>query len=92
MLQLLHGDICGPITPATPSGNRYFLLLADDFSHYMWISLLPSKDAAAAAIKHIQAAAERKIGKKLLALRTDRGREFTAADFVEYCAQLGVRC
>lgn len=22
-LQLLHGDLCGPITPATPSGNRY---------------------------------------------------------------------
>ena len=78
-LQLLHGDICGPITPATRSGNQYFLLLVDDFSRYMWIALLPSKDAAAAAIKNIQAAAERKTGKKLLALRTD------------YCAHLGVR-
>ena len=32
VLQLLHGDSCGPITPATPSGNRYFLLLVDDYS------------------------------------------------------------
>ena len=32
VLRLLHGDICGPITPATPSGNRYFLLLVDDYS------------------------------------------------------------
>jgi transposase InsO family protein len=90
-LQLLHGDICGPITPATPSGNRYFLLLIDDFSRYMWIALLPSKDAAAAAIKNIQAAAEHKTGKKLLALRTDREDEFAAADFIDYCAHLGVR-
>jgi transposase InsO family protein len=90
-LQLLHGDLCDPITPATPSGNRYFLLLVDDFSRYMWIALLPSKDAAAAAIKNIQAAAERKTGRKLLALRTDRGGEFTAADFANYCAHLGVR-
>jgi len=90
-LQLLHGDICGPITPATPSGNKYFLLLVDDYSRFMWISLLPSKDAAATAIKNIQAAAERKSGKKLLMLRTDRGGEFTATDFINYCAQLGVR-
>jgi transposase InsO family protein len=89
-LQLLHGDICGPITPPTPSGNRYFLLLVDDHSRYMWICLLPTKDAAAAAIKRVQAAAERKSGKKLLALRTDRGGEFAAADFINYCAELGV--
>jgi transposase InsO family protein len=91
VLQLLHGDLCGPISPSTPSGNRYFLLLVDDFSRYMWIALLPSKDAAAEAIKRIQAAAERKTGKKVLALRTDRGGEFTAADFTTYCAQLGLR-
>jgi hypothetical protein len=47
----------------------------------MWIALLPSKDAAA-AIKHVQAAAERKSSKKLLMLRTDRGGEFNATDFI----------
>jgi hypothetical protein len=31
-LELVHGDICGPISPVTPSGNRYFLLLIDDYS------------------------------------------------------------
>jgi transposase InsO family protein len=90
VLQLLHGDICGPISPSTPSGNRYFLLLVDDYSGYMWICLLPSKDAAADAIKRVQAAAERKSGKKLITLRTDRGGEFAAMDFVKYCAELGV--
>ena len=89
-LQLLHGDLCGPITLATPSGNRYFLLLVDDYSRYMLVCLLPSKDEAATAIKRIQATAERKTGKKLLALRTDRGGEFVAANFVDYFTQLGV--
>lgn len=89
-LDLLHGDICGPITPATPSGNRYFLLLVDDFSRFMWVVLLGSKDLASTAIKRVQAAAERKCGRKLLALRTDRGGEFTSHHFNEYCAELGV--
>lgn len=91
VLQLLHGDLCGPISPPTPSGNRYFLLIVDDYSRYMWIALLPSKDGAAAAIKRIQAAAERKTGKRVRALRTDRGGEFLAGDFEQYCADIGIR-
>jgi hypothetical protein len=56
-LELLHGDLCGAIKPLTPSGNQYFLLLVDDFNRYMWVSLMASKDCAAAAIKRIQPAA-----------------------------------
>jgi hypothetical protein len=81
VLQLLHSDLCGPISPPTPSGNRYFLLLIDDYSCYMWLALLPSKDGASTAIQRIQATAEHKTGKPLLALRTDRGGEFLASHF-----------
>ena len=34
-LELVHGDLCGPISPPTPGGKRYFLLLVDDHSRYM---------------------------------------------------------
>ena len=50
-LELVHDDLCGPITPATNGGRRYFLLLVDDRSRYMWLQLLMSKDEAAVAIK-----------------------------------------
>jgi hypothetical protein len=90
-MELLHGDIYGPINPTTPSGNRYFLLLVDDYSRYMWIALLPSKDRAVAAIKHIQAVAEKKSGNSLGALRIDHGGEFTATHFTEYYVELDVR-
>jgi transposase InsO family protein len=89
-LELVHGDLCGPVTPATPSGNTYFLLLVEDRSCYMWLTLLRSKDRAAAAIKEFQARAEAESGCKLLALRTDRGGEFTSKEFMEYCAADGV--
>jgi hypothetical protein len=29
-LELMHRDLCGPMTPATPGGRCYFLLLIDD--------------------------------------------------------------
>ena len=43
-LELVHSDLCGPIMLATCDGRRYFLLLMDDCSHYMWLQLLTSKD------------------------------------------------
>jgi hypothetical protein len=29
-LELVHGDLCGPVSPPTSGGNAYFLLLVDD--------------------------------------------------------------
>ena len=57
-LELVHGDLYGLLTPATNGGWRYFLLLVDDCSHYMWLQLLTSKDEAAEAIKKFKACAE----------------------------------
>ncbi|CAA6659353.1 unnamed protein product [Spirodela intermedia] len=76
VLELVHSDLCGPIAPETPNGSKYFLLLVDDRSRYMWVAMLPSKDRAAVAIKEIKARAEGESGLKLGALRTDRGGEF----------------
>jgi hypothetical protein len=48
-LELVHGDICGPITPVTP-GGRCYLLLVDDATRYMWVVLLASKSGASEAL------------------------------------------
>ena len=90
-LELVHGDLCGPVTPATPGGRRYFLLLVDDLSRYMWVLVLGSKGEAADAIRRAQVAAEAECGHKLRVLRTDNGGEFTAAELASYCADEGIQ-
>uniref|UniRef100_A0ACD5TXY1 Uncharacterized protein n=1 Tax=Avena sativa TaxID=4498 RepID=A0ACD5TXY1_AVESA len=57
-LELVHGDLCGPISPATPSGNRYFLLIVDDYSRFMWVEMLRTKDEAFRLFRKIKALAE----------------------------------
>jgi transposase InsO family protein len=89
-LELVHGDLCGPVKPATPSGRHYFLLLVDDATRYMWVVLLATKLEALSAIKRIQVAAEKECGRKLQVLRTDNGGEFMAAEFAAYCANEGI--
>ena len=63
-LELVHGDLCGPITPATNGGRRYFLLHMDDCSRYMWLQLLTSKDEVASAIKKFKTRAEAESGQE----------------------------
>jgi transposase InsO family protein len=87
----VHGDLCGPVTPATPRGRCYFLLLIDDLSHYMWIVVLSSKGEAADAIRHVQAATEAECSRKLHVLRTDNNGEFMAVEFASYCTDEGVQ-
>ena len=76
--ELVHGDLCGPITPAMHGGRKYFILLVDDCSRYMWLELLTSKGEAAEAIKRFKARVEAKNGKKLCVLRTDHSDKFTS--------------
>jgi hypothetical protein len=51
LLDLVHSDMCGPITSSTPSGKQYFLQLVDDKSRYMWVVLLTAKSDTLAAVK-----------------------------------------
>ncbi|WVZ64455.1 hypothetical protein U9M48_013964 [Paspalum notatum var. saurae] len=89
-LELVHGDLCGPIKPATHGGRRYFLLLVDGSSCFMWLRLLTAKDQAVEVIKEIKAWAEMETGKKLRVLRIDRGGEFNSEEFARYCAGEGM--
>lgn len=73
VLELIHGDIYGPLSPSTPVGNKYILFLVDDYSRVMWTYLLKSKDEAFQAFKRFRALVEDGIKKKIRTLRTDRG-------------------
>ena len=87
---MVHGDLCGPITPATPGGKQYFLLLVDDKSRYMWVTLLAAKSDTLAAVMKFQAKVEVETGRRLCVLRTNNGGEFTSVAFEEYCAKHGI--
>ncbi|KAJ0532260.1 putative RNA-directed DNA polymerase [Helianthus annuus] len=90
-LELLHADLCGPITPQSMGGNRYFFLIVDDFCRYMWVYLLRSKDEALAKFKIFKTQVEKESRYKVKTLRTDRGGEFMSNEFIDYCQQEGIK-
>lgn len=86
----MHGDLCGPIEPATAGGNKYFLLLVDDFSRVMWVYMLKSKDEALGVFKCFKAKVEDGKEKRIRMFRTDRGGEFTSAAFKKFFEEAGI--
>jgi len=89
-LALVYVDLCGPITPVTTGGNKYFMLLVDDYSRWMKVYLLKSKDAVEFFVRY-KAEVENFTGSKIKTLRSDRGGEFLAGVFAGVCEQAGIK-
>lgn len=90
-LELVHSDICGPISPSSESGKRYVINFIDDYSRKCWNVLLSEKSEAFKAFKEFKIAAENELGQLLTCLRTDRGGEFNSKVFDAYCTEHGIR-
>lgn len=72
-LELLHGNLCGPITPPTIGRNRYVFVLIDDYSRYMWTILMKEKSEAFSKFKKFKASVEQETVVSIKCFRTDRG-------------------
>jgi len=90
-LELIHGDLCGPITPATAAGNRYIFVLVDDHSRYMWTILLKNKGDAFDKFKIFKTMVEQEAKTSIKTLRTDRGDEFTSIEFQRFFEVSGIQ-
>ena len=76
VLELIHTDICGPISPAAMGGYRYFITFVDDFSRFGWIELIQEKTNSLDAFKSFKSVIELKTSKRIKCVRSDRGGEY----------------
>ena len=89
-LQLLHANICGPISLISNSHQWYLLTFIDDFSRKFWVLFLTDKLDAFKQFQLFKTKIEKEIGTSIRGLRTDRGGEFTSNEFFKFCATSGI--
>ncbi|GKB10788.1 retrovirus-related pol polyprotein from transposon TNT 1-94 [Tanacetum coccineum] len=89
-LELLHMDLCGPMRVASINGNKYILVIVDDFSRYTWVNFLHSKDETSKIIKKFITQAQLNYKAKVCKIRTDNGTEFKNATFKAHYEKLGI--
>ncbi|WZZ50841.1 hypothetical protein YC2023_050948 [Brassica napus] len=91
ILELIHGDLCGPITPPTAGNNRYVFVIIDDCSRYMWTILMKEKSEAFTKFKRFKTMVEQETGTTIQTFRTDRGGEFNSQEFQDFCDDSGIK-
>ena len=89
-LELVHVDVCGPMSVESLGGSRYFLLFTDDYNRMSWVYFLKLKSEAFENFKQFKDLVEKQSGCPLKTLRSDRGGEFTSNAFAIFCKRNGI--
>ena len=65
LLEIIHTDVCGPMSVKTRGGYRYFLTFIDDLSRYGYIYLMKHKYGILEKFKEFQSEVENHRNKKI---------------------------
>nr|GEZ36839.1 hypothetical protein [Tanacetum cinerariifolium] len=89
-LHLFHMDLCGLMRIASINGKRYVLVIVDDYSHYMWVHFLISKDEAQEVIKTFLKKITILPQSPVIVIRTDNDTKFKNQALKEYFDSVGI--
>ena len=84
MLELVHTDVWGPMST---QGYEYFITFMDDYLRYGYVYLMKRKSETFEKFKEFRAKVENQLGKRIKAIRSDRGGKYLLGDFKDYLTQ-----
>jgi transposase InsO family protein len=90
-LDLVHSDVCGPMSSPSLSGCLYYVIFIDDYSRKCWIYFLKAKSDTFDKFKEYKAFIEKQIGKHIRTLITDNGGEFESLQFEDFYKEAGIK-
>nr|GEY87732.1 retrovirus-related Pol polyprotein from transposon TNT 1-94 [Tanacetum cinerariifolium] len=90
-LELLHVDLFSSFTVQSYVGNRYTLVIVDDYSRYTWSRFLKDKTEAFDQFEIFSKKIQNQLGCTIVSIRTVYGREFdNEVKFREFCNANGI--
>jgi hypothetical protein len=91
ILDLIHSDVCGPMSVASMQGASYYVTFIDDFSRKTWIFFMKTKDEVFSRVGSSRPKVENQTWKRIKVLRSDNGGEYTSNDFKDFCKEAGIK-
>nr|ABF97065.1 retrotransposon protein, putative, Ty1-copia subclass [Oryza sativa Japonica Group] len=90
-LELLHMDLFGPIAYLSIGGNKYGLVIVDDFSRFTWVFFLHDKSETQAIFKKFERRAQNEFDLKIKNIRSDNGKEFKNTCIESFLDEEGIK-
>jgi transposase InsO family protein len=90
-LKMLHMDLFGPVAYISIGGNKYGLLIVDDYSHFTWVFFLQDKSKTQELLKKFLKRAQNKFYAKVKKIRSDNGTEFKHTQVENFLDEEGIK-
>ena len=90
ILERVHTDVFGPFLVSSTAKHKYYVIFFDEFSRKCWIFFMQNKDQTFSKFCEFKALAEKELGKKVKALRSDNGGEYISNEFKNFCSTSNV--
>ncbi|KAL0361610.1 UNVERIFIED_CONTAM: Transposon Ty2-B Gag-Pol polyprotein [Sesamum radiatum] len=90
ILDLVHTDVCGPLSIPARGGFSYFITFTDDHSRYGYVYLMRYKSEVFGRFKEYRLEVENQTNRRIKALRSDRGGEYLSGRFIDYLKENGI--
>ncbi|GJX91143.1 retrotransposon protein, putative, ty1-copia subclass [Tanacetum coccineum] len=84
LLGLIHTTVCGPFRTVSREGVSYFITFTNDFNHYGYVYSMKHKHEVFEIFKVFQNEVENQLGKKIKAIRSDRGGEYMSHEILDH--------
>ena len=76
LLELIHTNLCGPLSPNTMERFKYFITFIDNHSRFGWVKLLTKKSNALDAFEKFKTVIELKLEKQIKCVHSNKGGEY----------------
>jgi transposase InsO family protein len=90
-LKMLHMNLFGPITYISIDGNKYGLVIIDDYSHFTWVLFLQDKGETQEVLKKFLKRAQHEFDTKVKKIRSDNDTKFKNAQIEDYLDEEGIK-
>jgi transposase InsO family protein len=91
ILDLIHTDVCGPMTVTSLSRYLYYVIFIDYHSQKRWIYFLKTKDGVLVRFQEFRAQVENLTERKIKVSRSYNGGEYTSKDFCDLCIEARIK-
>ncbi|KAF6203143.1 hypothetical protein GE061_003559 [Apolygus lucorum] len=89
-LELVHSDVCGPMSVDSWSGSRFALTFTDDCTRKTFVYMMKHKSEVKEIFREFKALVENQTNKKIRILRTDNGTEYVNNDLKKFFKDSGI--
>jgi hypothetical protein len=84
LLEIIHTDVCGPMSVPVHGGYCYFITFSNDLSRYGYIYLMKHKSETFEKFKEFHSEVENHHNRNIKFLQSDRGCEYLSYEFAAH--------